>query len=110
MHGYQQILARLNISGPAIHTKCIFGLAMIAVLLGLEFRALASPPETPRKVESHRTFRKRINFIAIKGNRTPNPAEWETYDGLPYNRQRGYGWEKGLKGIFNQPKHSSSVR
>ena len=70
-------------------------LLLIAALLSLALQALADSPRI-RQVGNDETFRKRINFISITENRTPNPAGWEAYDGSPYSRERGYGWTQRL--------------
>jgi len=70
-------------------------LLLIAALLSLALQARADSPRI-RQVGNNETFRKRINFISITENRTPNPPGWAAYDGSPYTRERGYGWTKTL--------------
>src|SRR3990172_8357380 len=74
--------------------------AAISTLLGSYLCVLAETPET-FAVGGHGHLRRKINFIAAKGNkRTLNPAGWEAYDGSVYAKERGYGWTSQLTGLY----------
>jgi hypothetical protein len=87
----QYFLYELCALAVKIPMQSVMRLLLIAALLSLAVQVLADSPRI-HQVGNDETFRKRINFISITENRTPNPAGWEAYDGSPYTLERGYGW------------------